>query len=186
MTCKIESLQICGRVLVVLASLPGRVLYKESSSTLWTRRSSRMGKASKLEMIEETHELRQIKIRDSLVAPDHQHVFVILTCRCIAEICRTSDQHGVLSERINDHVYCMNIFDVGVQSAEVFRHPSFELVLRQDIGDCHLVEERCNFFICAFQQNISKIWFRMLEHFFKEIVDTKRCGEKDRSVGLIH
>ena len=145
-----------------------------------------MCKASKLEVIEKAHELRQIKIRDSLVAPDHQHVFIVFTCRCVTEICGTGDQQGVLSQRINDHVFCMNIFDVGVQPAEVFLHPSFELVLRQDIGYRHLVEERRNVFICAFQQNISKIRLRMLEHFFKKIVDTKRCSEKDRCVGLIH
>src|SRR5215469_15875747 len=186
MTCKIESFEVFGRVWLIIAVPPGVIRNEERSRTLWTRRCSRMCKTTKLEVIEEAHELRQIKIRDSLVAPNNQHVIIILACRCVAEICRTSDQQGVLSERVNDHVFCMNIFDVGVQSAEVFRHPSFELVLRQDTSDCHLVEERYNFFICAFQQNISKIWFRMLEHFFKEIVDTKRCGEKDRSVGLIH
>src|SRR6516162_11755528 len=145
-----------------------------------------MCKPTKLEVIEQTHELRQIKSRYSLVAADYQHVFVVLACRCVAKICGASDQQGGLSQRIDNHVFCMNIFNVRVQPAEVFLHPSFELVLRQDIGDRDLVEERCNVFICAFQQNISKIRLRMLEHFFKKIVDTKRCGEKDRCVGLIH
>src|SRR5215472_2514867 len=143
-----------------------------------------MGKASKLEVIEEAHELRQIKIRDSLVAPDHQHVFIVFTCRCVTEICGTGDQQWVLSQRINDHVFCMNIFDVGVQPAEVFLHPSFELVLRQDIGDRDLVEERCNVFICAFQQNISKIRLRMLEHFFKRSLTPNAAVKKTAVLAL--
>ena len=84
----------------------------------------------------------------------------------------------------------MNVFDMSVQPAEVLFHPSFELVVRQDIGDRHLVEgrsvQKVHVPICAFQENVTKIRLRMLEDFFKKVVDTKRCGEKDRSVGLIH
>src|SRR5215813_4433947 len=149
-----------------------------------------MYKAAKLEVVEEAHELCKINVRDSFVTSDHQHVFIVLACRCVAEICGASDQQGVLSQWINDHVFRMNIFDVGVQPAEVLFHPSFELVLRQDVGDRQLVEERrvqaIHVFICAFQQNVTKIRFWMLEYVFKKVVNTKRCGEKDCSVGLIH
>ncbi len=79
---------------------------------------------------------------------------------------------------------------MNVQPCEVLFHPSFELILRQNIGDRHLVEGRSiqqvHVPICAFQQHVTKIGLGMLEHFFKKIVDTKRCGEKNRSVGLIH
>src|SRR6516164_2795957 len=78
-----------------------------------------MCKATKLEVIEQAHELRQIKIRYSLVAADYQHVFIVLACRCVAKICGASDQQGVLSQRIDNHVFCMNIFNVRVQPAEV-------------------------------------------------------------------
>ena len=57
MTGKVESFQILGRAWPIIASLPRVVRDEERSCALWARRSSRMYKAAKLEVVEEAHEL---------------------------------------------------------------------------------------------------------------------------------
>jgi len=60
---------------------------------------------------------------------------------------------------------------MSVQPGEVLFHPSFELVVRQNVGDRHLVErrsvEKVHIPICAFQKNVTKIRLRMIENFLE-------------------
>src|SRR5438874_690064 len=73
---------------------------------------------AKSEVAVEPHEFAKINIGDARVAPNDQHVLVIICSRRFTKVCRTGNHQRVGPQRIHQHVFRMQVSDVNVQSRE--------------------------------------------------------------------
>src|SRR4029453_11178004 len=79
-------------------------------------------------MVPQAEEFAQVNIGPCGITADHEHVFVIVACRCVGKICRAGDHDRIGAEWIDQHILRMHVGHVTVQSACPFLEPLVETV----------------------------------------------------------
>ena len=78
---------------------------------------------AKREVPIQTHEFAKVNIGNARVTPDDDHVLIIVRSGSFTKVRRTGNNQRIWPQRIDEHVFRVQISNVNVQTRELLDEP---------------------------------------------------------------